>query len=380
MTAQVPPLIEILAEIRDVRQRQGKRHRLAGMLALAVTAMVCGYKRVGAIAEWGRNYGEEYQVELGFERHGYPAQVTWYRVFRDVPIESVEQKLGEWCEQVLQALTDEGERVGISLDGKTLRGSKKQGADESHLLAAATHQLGLVLRQIGVDDHTNEIGVVEAVLLPLVLEGRVVTADALLTQHKVAQTIVERGGDYVLPVKQNQETTYHTLEYWFEGQPPRYLANRVAETIEKRHGRMTHWRIEVTAALNEYLAWPGLAQSFKLTRRSVKQSTGALTEEVHFGITSLSPDEATPLDLLQFSRSHWSIENRLHWVRDVTFDEDRSQLRLGHAHQLMAAFRNLAIALLRLMGHTNIASATRYFAAQPNSALLLVFQPIPLRE
>jgi predicted transposase YbfD/YdcC len=380
MTAQVPPLIEILAEIPDVRQRQGKRHPLAGMMALGVTATVCGYETIGAIAEWGRNYGEEYQEELGFERHGYPAQVTWYRVFRDVAIEVVEQKLGEWCEQVLQAMTGEGERVGISVDGKTLRGRKKQGADKSHLLAAASHQLGMVLRQIGVDDHTNEIGVVEAVLLPLVLEGRVVTADALLTQHKVAQTIVDRGGDYVLPVKQNQENTYHTLEYWFASQPPRYLANRVVETIEKKHGRTTHWRMEVTTALNDYLVWPGLAQSFKLTRRSVKQSTGELTEEIHFGITSLSPHEATPLDLLKFTRAHWSIENRLHWVRDVTFDEDRSQLRLGHAHQLMAAFRNLAIVLLRLMSHPNIASATHFFAARPNSALLLVSQPIPLRE
>lgn len=373
---EVPPLIEILAEIPDQRQRRGRRHPLSGMLALGVVAVMCGYERVSAIAEWGKNYGKDYQAQFGLEKHGYPALVTWYRVFSGVDIETIEQKIGEWCEMVLKALLPEGESEGISIDGKTLRGSKKQGAQDSHLLSAVSHRLGLVMGQVAVDDHTNEIGVVEDLLVQLVLTGRLVTTDALLTQKAVAQTIVERGGDYVLLIKRNHELSYEALEYWFEGQPPRPLADRTASLTAKGHGRVTRWTIEVTTLLNEYLDWPGLAQCFKLTRRNVTLSTGEVSEEIRYGITSCPPQEASPLDLLTIRRNHWCIENRSHWVRDVTFDEDRSQLRVGHTHQLMAVLRNLVISLLRATGHHQIASALRFFAARPRSALSLVFQPL----
>jgi predicted transposase YbfD/YdcC len=350
------------------------------MLALAVVAVMCGYERVSAIAEWGRNYGEEYKAEFGFERHGYPALVTWYRVFGGIDIEAVERKIGEWVELILQALLPEGEREGISIDGKTLRGSKKQGAENSHLLSAVSHGLGLVLGQLAVDDHTNEIGVVEDLLLQLVLKGRIITTDALLTQKSLAQTVVDDEGDYVLPVKENQELTHKALEDWFDIQPPHHLANRTAYHVEKGHGRLTRWEIEVTTVLNDYLDWPELAQCFKLTRRNTCLSSGKITTEVHYGITSLTPQEAAPSDLLVIKRQHWCIENRSHWVRDVTFDEDRSQLRVGHTHQLMAILRNLVITVLRIAGFSNIASAVRYFAAQPQIALSLVFHPLACGE
>jgi len=377
---EVQPLIEILAEIPDTRQSQGKRHPLSGMLTLAVVAVMCGYESISGIAEWGKNYGEAYQDELGFGKHGYPAQITWYRVFRQIDIQKVEEKLGEWSEAVLQKLSVEGELEGVSLDGKTLRGSKKQGAENSHLLAAASHRWGIILRQIAVDDHTNEISVVEDILLQLALKGRVITADALLTQQKAAETIVNNGGNYVLPVKLNQELTYKAIELWFDGQAPHQLPNDVAQRTTKGHGRLTTWYIEVTSALNDYLDWPDLEQCLKLTRRNTNLTTGEISEEIHYGISSLSPEQASPLALLDFKRHHWRIENRVHWVRDVTFDEDRSQIRVGHAHQLMAALRNLVISLLRVLGFLNIASALRFFAARPRDALNLLSHPLPIGE
>jgi predicted transposase YbfD/YdcC len=379
-TVQVPPIMEILAEIPDHRQRQGRRYPLSGMLALACVATLCGYKSVRAIAEWGVNYGEQYAAELGFEAHGYPAQVTWYRVFSKLEIESVENKLGEWSEQVLQSLTAANKLEGISIDGKTLRGSLKQGAQTSHLLAAATHRLGSVLAQVAVDDRTNEIGQIEELLVKLALKGRVVTTDSLLTQRKVAKIIVENEGDYLLPVKQNQPLTYDALAYWFDGNPPRHLANAVAKRTEKGHGRLTHWRIEATTALNDYLDWHGLAQCFKLTCRTIYLRSGETECQTHYGITSLDPRRASPAVLLNFKRHHWTIENRLHWVRDVTFDEDRSQVRIGHTHHVMAALRNLVIALLRSIGRNNIASSLRHFAAHPDLALKLLTQPLSLGE
>lgn len=285
----------------------------------------------------------------------------------------------KWCVQVLMALQAEGAGLsGMSIDGKTLRGSKQQGAEDSHLLAAYLQQLGVVLAQAAVGDQTNELGVIESFVLGLAVRGKVVTTDALLTQHTVAKIIIEHGGHYVLPVKHNQELTYQAIQRWFAEPAPYDLPNQVAEMTEKGHGRLTRWCLEATTALNDYLAWPGLKQVFRVTRTVALPKTGELHTTVHYGITSLAPHQANAAALLSFRRRHWSIENGLHWVRDVVFDEDRSVLRVGHTHQLMATLRNLAISLIRLSGQTHIASTLRLFAAQPHQALVLVTRPLQI--
>ena len=378
---KVPPLIEILAEIPDTRQRQGLRHPLAGMLTLACVATLCGYESPSAIAEWGHNYGETYAGVFGFETHGYPSRATWYRVFGEVEIEQVEARLTQWCERVLRGLGLTADKLtGLSIDGKTLRGSKRQGAQNSHLLSAYVHEVGVVLAQIAVDDETNELGEVEDFLLSLALHGRVVTADALFTQQKVAETIIENAGDYVLPVKKNQELTHDAIALWFGAPAPYDRPNDLAETIEKGHGRVTRWLLESSTALNAYLDWPGLEQVFKVTCTVTCPRTGQLQTSARYGITSLTPERADAARLLTFSRNHWGIENGLHWVRDVTFQEDRSILRARRTHHLMATIRNLAISLLRIKGYARIASTLRLFAAQPDLALSLALDPLHLGE
>jgi hypothetical protein len=113
MTAQVPPLAEILAEVPDPRQSSGKRYPLGAMLTLACVAMLCGYRSIRAIAEWGPNYGEDYQEQLGFNEHGYPAQATWYRVLRAVDVGAVEARVRQWTEAVMQAFG--GKQEGSAL-------------------------------------------------------------------------------------------------------------------------------------------------------------------------------------------------------------------------------------------------------------------------
>jgi hypothetical protein len=141
--------------------------------------------------------------------------------------------------------------------------------------------------------------------------------------------------------------------------------------LEKAHGRLETRRIWTSTALNGYVDFPHCQQVFQIERITLDLSTGKTRHEVVCGITSRTPKRASPSQLLALARGHWSIENRLHWVRDVTFDEDRCRARTGHAAQLLACLRNLAISLLRLADADNIAAARRDLGACPALALRL---------
>ena len=195
--------------------------------------------------------------------------------------------------------------------------------------------------------------------------------DALLTQRHVAQTIVDKGGDYVMIVKENQPQLRVDIELVFT-LPPSGDRQDTARTVDIGHGRIEQRNVTTSEALVGYSDWPGLAQVFELGRHVLLQKTGEERVAVVYGVTSLSPARATPGRLLALVRGQWQIENQSHWVRDVTFDEDRSQVRWGNIPQVMAALRNTTIGLLRWAGHTNIAAACRRLAAQPVQALALI--------
>jgi hypothetical protein len=181
------PLVEILAEIPDFRKSKGKRHQLSAILALACSAMMCGYQSYGAIAEWGRNYDRKYTKALGFTHRKTPCVATLHNVLRNIDVKLLELKLGIWAESIMshslsqkqEAIADEAiADEAVAVDGKTLRGSLKQGSSITHLLSAVSHKLGLTLAQCSVDgkpdDKTNEIGVMPEILQNLVLEGRII--------------------------------------------------------------------------------------------------------------------------------------------------------------------------------------------------------------
>jgi hypothetical protein len=141
--------------------------------------------------------------------------------------------------------------------------------------------------------------------------------------------------------------------------------------VDKAHGRIEIRRIWTSTELNDYLDFPYVRQVFQIERLTQVRSTGKTRREVVCGLTSRPAHRASPAQVLAFARGHWSIENRLHWIRDVTFDEDRCRVRTGHAAQMLACLRNLAISLLRLAGAQNIAAARRDLAACPALALRL---------
>ena len=205
MEPQCRPRLDTLHEIPDPRHSRGRRHPLAAILALMCVAMLCGYRSYSAIADWGRCYGQKRARALGFTHDKTPCAAPLHHVLRKLDVSLVEAALGTWAESVLTVLPPAaGELEAMAIDGKTLRGSRQQGAPAVHLLSALSHRLGLTMWQQAVADKTNEIPVLEAVLRGLLLEGRVLTVDALLTQRAIAQHIGEDGGDSVMSVKGNQ--------------------------------------------------------------------------------------------------------------------------------------------------------------------------------
>jgi hypothetical protein len=173
-------------------------------------------------------------------------------------------------------------------------------------------------------------------------------------------------------VKENHPTLRATLELLLTSPVASRVACQRAVMREKGHGRRERRELVSSSVLAGHRDWPGLQQIFRLDRERYHLKSGEREQERVYGITSLSSQQAGPRQLLRYARGHWAIENRSHYVRDVTFDEDRSQVRCGNTPQVMAALRNVAIGLMRLAGHANIAAACRYYAARPSQAVALL--------
>jgi predicted transposase YbfD/YdcC len=377
-TEAVPSLVGVLAGIPAFRQARGKRHPLLPVLLRACVATRCGYRSPAAIAAWGANDGAPWLKRRGFTRERGPSESTVRRLLRGVAVGALERALRAWAEQVMQRLTSPAADApldGVALDGKRLRGSRRQGAADSPLLSALSHRLGVALGQVAVADQANEIVAAEGLLASLVLTGRVITADALLTPRGIAQPSLDRGGDYLLVVKEHQPTRYAALAAAVAPAAAPPGAGAAAREVTVQRGRLAQRQLPATTALAGYTAWPGAGQVLKLERRGIVKRTGALRQATAYAVTALAPARATPAQWLTLWRQHWHIENKLHWVRDVTFGEDRAQVRAGTLPQALAAIRNAASALLRLRGETNIAAGCRRYAAQPQLACAAVGLP-----
>jgi len=195
--------------------------------------------------------------------------------------------------------------------------------------------------------------------------------EALLTPRQVAQTIGDAGGDAVMIVQEHQPPRKAAIELVFP-LPPAGDRQESMRTVDVGHGRSATRNRTTSAALGGDSAWPGLAPGFAVGRQVITKKTETERIDMVYGGTSVSPERATPGRVLELVRGHGAIENTAHWVRDVTFDADRSQGRCGTIPQVMAALRTTAIGLLRWAGHTNMAAACRRLAAQPAQALALI--------
>ena len=367
-------LMELLEGIPDPRGARGKRHPLSAVLALAVVGFLAGMTSYEAIAHYGKERGGEFLSLLGFTRRRGLCKATYSRIFRRIDVSDFEARVARW----IQGRLGPGEAPLIAIDGKALRGSRDGETPGQHLVAAYAPDVKAVVGQLRVDAKTNEHKAALELLGILPIKGKVVTGDAMFTHRDLCQKVIDGGGDYVLPVKENQPTLRANIAAVFAepepGLSPLQTARRGAEIeraceVDKGHGRLEKRTIEVTSSLAEYLDsdWPGIEQVFRLTRE--RKMKGKVETEVIFGIASLSGERGGAEVLLGMTREHWGIENGLHYVRDVTLREDASPIKKGSAPQVMAILRNIAVFVFERFKHKSAAAATRYYVCHPEKAV-----------
>lgn len=370
LALQAHPLRQVFEQLTDWRKRKGKVYQLASLFMLLLLGLICGKRGPTSIVRWFRKLPFEVRIRLRFPLGRCPAPVTLCRLLQDVDVAALERQLQQWLRAINPQLAAAGGDQRLALDGKTLRGAAKRGAQAAHLLAAFSHQLQTVVGQVAVDCKTNEITLVVELLDLLMVEGRLLTMDALLTQRAIAQEIIDRGGDYLMVVKENQPQLLEDLRICFREEPLPGEVRGGARETNKSHGREEVREIVTSAALKDYLDWPGNEQVMRIRRTVTTSKTGATRTEEVYAITSLRPERGRPADLLAANRGHWGIENRLHWVRDVTFGEDHCPVCKKNAPQAFAALRNVLLALLRFLGYTNMAEAIGIHSADPALALI----------
>lgn len=374
-------LMTYLNQVPDFRHARGQRFAWAYLLALVAAAVAAGQWTVLSMALWARMHRAELLAALQPACPRLPSAATWRRLLEHIDLAALEQQVAAYNQMLDAADATTGQVTlrtgevlrGQAVDGKDVRGASAHG-QHTFLVSLVRHESAYVLGQAAVDIKTNEITVVPALLASRDLTGTVTTMDALLTQRHIAELIRAQNGHYLMIVKKNQPTLYWAIQLVFDDPPlPRQPGERLtARTVDKAHGRWERRTLVTTTALHPYLDWPGAAQVLRRVCRRIHERSGKVETEVTYGITSLPLELAGPAELEQIWRGHWTIENRLHYVRDETFREDRCQVHTGPAAQVLAAFRNAVISLLRYHGCANLAAATRRYAENPQRLLHLI--------
>ena len=367
-------LFAALATLHDRRDARGLRYALVTVLVFIVLAKVAGEDHLRGIAQWVELRKDALAEALGLAKPQAPHATTYSRVLRwAVDIDELEQVVSRF----FSAQPKAGQSVVINLDGKTLRGTIPAGQSKGvHLLAAYLPEEGWVLLQVEVSSWENEIPAAQRILGQLDLRGKIVTADALLTQRELSIQIVKAGGSYVWPVKDNQGRLKVDIEVLFApescvpGFSPSHKDFRTATTRDKGHGRLERRTLTASSQLKDYVDWPFAEQVFRLERRSRRLQDDKRMEQVTYGVTNLTATEANPGRLLSVTHAHWGIENRLHYRRDETLREDRCRLKEQGA-RAMAVINNLVLGLLRNRDDY-IPDARRYYAVHLEEAVALV--------
>jgi len=337
-------LVEYFAEIKDPRIDRKKLHALPDILALTVCAMLSGAEGYEAIEEFGRNKEDWLKTFLPL-KNGIPSHDCIRYVLQRLPADELQTCFLNWVKNIKENIPEV-----VALDGKTVRRSHnaKTGLPALHLVSAWADKNRLILGQIACEEKSNEITAIPKLLKMLELKGCIVTLDAMGCQKEIAKQIISQKADFVLGLKGNQGQLYETVKDYFEiahQESFNHVPYQYVETVDKGHGRLEvrkHWIVEDLSTLPKTENWSGL-RTIGMVQRECTQAE-KVTVETRYFISSIPPDAEM---FAHAVRSHWGIENSLHWCLDVTFREDESRIRTGNAPVVISTFRHICLNLLK---------------------------------
>lgn len=369
----VPPTLTAhFAQVPDPRVDRTKDHQLLDILVIAICAILCGANDWVGIATFGTSRLAWFRTFLELA-NGIPSHDTFGRVFARLDPEAFAQAFLNWT----QAIRDVLQAEVIAIDGKTLRRSHDKGLGKGAIdmvsaWATANH---LVLGQRKTAEKSNEITAIPELLRVLDVAGCIVTIDAMGCQTKIVETIVERGGDYIIAVKANQPRLYDDLQTMFRDAHAtqfRDIAHDFHQTVEKDHGRIETRRCW-TIAEPRYLTYLNTPQVWKHLRTVVmveaeRQLGATSTLETRYFIASLENNAPLALSAV---REHWGIENQVHWVLDIAFREDDSRVRKEHGPENFAVLRHIALNLLKQDTATKLGTQNKRLKAAWDQDYLL---------
>lgn len=371
----ISSLLETLQLLTDPRSPQGKRHELVFTLACAVIAVLAGACNFRQIGSHAADFPQSLLAKLGAKwnwfalRYDWPSEATLRRILQDIDAAQLDLLTGSWLFE--RAHRDTDDLLVIALDGKVLRGAWTDADHQVTLFSAMIHGTGVPVGQIRVPADTTEITQVATLLatIPATNSKHVIlTVDAAHTQRDTAEHLsTEYGFHYVMTVKGNQPTLQ--AEVLARCRP--LLSTPAGHVVDERaHGRITRWSTWMTDATG--IDFPQAAQVGVIRRDEFGLDEVAVSKEFALLITSSPPGHTGPAELHTHVRQHWGIENKIHYVRDTTWQEDRHQAWVGNGQHTMAALRNLALGLFRLNGINNIKEATEAICRDRNRALPLL--------
>jgi len=348
-------LIRSLSVVVEPRRLRGIRHPLLNVLTIAVLGCMCRCDDAEALEDWGNKEADWLAGFLDMP-HGIPSQDVFLRVLAAIDPLSFRQAFHTWVSEVFALL---GIEQQVAIDGQTHRrsGDKKKGQKPVHMVHALACETGLVMGQTATDEKSNEITAIPAVLELLDLRGALVSIDAMGTQRKIAKQIVTSGGDYLLALKGNQSNLQTEVAEAYqealddrrrtvdEVPPPKI---ETATEVDAGHGRLETRTAHVLTEFEPWVPsgehWRGLRSLVAITATRENLTTGEISEETrHY----LSSRVLTAVEANQAVRSHWMVENRLHWCLDMTFGQDACRIRTGNAVENFGVVRHFALNLIR---------------------------------
>lgn len=347
---------EYFEALEDRRQQAQVRHELYEIIAMTIAGVIGNCDGWDEIEDFCNGKIDWLKEHMGLKlEHGVPSEATFARVWSLIDPKAFEKCFSLWVKEVHEKIANEV----ISIDGKTVRGSRRENKKPIHMISAWASGQQLVLGQRSVEEKTNEITTVPLLLELLDIKGCIITADAMSCQREIAKRITEGEGDYVLSLKENQPALYEYAKDYFEDalrNPQYYPEINRCETIEKGHGRIekrTYYLSANLSGLAMAKEWPGLTGIGMCCTSVRKGETESL--EIRYAITSLKNVEMFAHAL----RTHWSIENGLHYCLDVSFNEDHSRIRKDHAPENLAVVRHFALSALKQLPTPKRASIKR---------------------